>query len=58
MTKIGVDSFSIRDIINPNGPRLRRILSAIINFAKFREDRMVLFEEFSAQSVRLHLFLT
>jgi len=53
MSKIGVENFSIRDVIKPEPLRLRRDLSALINFAKFREDRMVLFEECTYQSVRL-----
>ncbi|KAG0674791.1 hypothetical protein C6P42_002065 [Pichia californica] len=36
----GVDDFSIRDISKPDNSRLRIILSALINYARFREERM------------------
>ncbi|VEU21350.1 DEKNAAC102455 [Brettanomyces naardenensis] len=36
----GVDDFSIRDVAKPDPTRVRIILSAIINFARFREERM------------------
>lgn len=45
MSKIGVENFSIRDLIRPEAPQVRRILSAIINFAKFREERMSVYEQ-------------
>ncbi len=31
---------AIQDLWKPEGPRLRRILSGIINFAKFREEKL------------------
>jgi kinetochore protein Nuf2 len=36
----GIDDFSIRDISKPDSPRLKIILSALINYARFREERM------------------
>ncbi|QPG72778.1 hypothetical protein FOA43_000079 [Brettanomyces nanus] len=36
----GVNDFSIRDVSKPDPTRVRIILSAIINFARFREERM------------------
>lgn len=36
----GVDDFSIRDISKPESSRLKIILSALINYARFREERM------------------
>ncbi|TID31378.1 hypothetical protein CANINC_000007 [Pichia inconspicua] len=36
----GVDDFSIRDILKPDATRLQIILSALINYARFREERM------------------
>lgn len=36
----GVEDFSIRDVIKPELERLRIILSALINYARFREERM------------------
>ncbi|KAJ1562434.1 hypothetical protein HK096_009889 [Nowakowskiella sp. JEL0078] len=40
----GVEDFSLRDLIRPEPGRLRRILSSVINFAKFREERVILVE--------------
>jgi hypothetical protein len=34
-----------QDVFKPEPPRLRRHLSAIINFAKFREERAVAYQE-------------
>lgn len=50
MIEVGVEDFSLRDLIRPEGPRLRVILSAVINFAKFREEQLAVFEEFSRKS--------
>lgn len=36
----GVDDFSIRDVSKPDSSRLRIILSALVNYARFREQRM------------------
>jgi kinetochore protein Nuf2 len=36
----GIDDFSIRDVSKPEAARLRMILSALINYARFREERM------------------
>lgn len=47
MVEIGIEDFSLRDLIRPEAPRLRLILSAVINFAKFREEQLSVFEEFS-----------
>jgi len=45
MTICGIPDFGIRDITNPNNKRLRRQLSGIINFAKFREERLQMYGE-------------
>lgn len=37
----------------PEGPRTKRILSALINFAKFREERLGTYQEFTAQTDQL-----
>ncbi|CAD7963713.1 unnamed protein product [Amoebophrya sp. A120] len=34
----GIGDFSLNDIVKPEGKRLRRNLSALINFCRFRED--------------------
>ncbi|GMM31866.1 kinetochore-associated Ndc80 complex subunit [Martiniozyma asiatica (nom. inval.)] len=37
----GIPDFSLRDIVKPESQRLRIILSAIVNYARFREERML-----------------
>ena len=46
MNEVGINDFSLRDLIKPESVRLRLILSAVINFAKFREEQLTVFEEF------------
>lgn len=53
MIEVGVEDFSLRDLIRPEGPRLRLILSAVINFAKFREEQLAVFEDFSRKSEQI-----
>jgi len=53
MLEVGVEDFSLRDLIRPEGPRLRLILSAVINFAKFREEQLIVFEDFSRKSEQI-----
>ncbi|KAF9928180.1 kinetochore-associated Ndc80 complex subunit nuf2 [Linnemannia zychae] len=43
MHEVGVNDFSSRDVTKPEADRVRRVLSAVINFAKFREDRQPAF---------------
>lgn len=45
-----MDDFCLRDIIKPEPPRLRKILSGVINFAKFREEKFQLFEHLAKRS--------
>lgn len=40
MRACGIQDFSIQDIIRPEPKRIRKILSGLINFAKFREMQM------------------
>ncbi|KAF3987747.1 hypothetical protein FT663_02706 [Candidozyma haemuli var. vulneris] len=40
LDKCGVHDFNIMDLKKPESQRIRRILSAVINFARFREERM------------------
>lgn len=40
LEKCGVHDFNIMDLRKPEAQRIRRILSAVINFARFREERM------------------
>jgi len=48
MTTCGIPDFGIKDIVQPNSKRLRRQLSGIINFAKFREERLQMYGELNA----------
>lgn len=43
MYTCGVNDFTRSDIAHPQPKRLRKQLSALINFAKFREERMELY---------------
>ena len=46
MSASGLQDFSlVKDLYKPEATRLRRNLSAIINFAKFREEKLSLFTE-------------
>ncbi|KAG7399989.1 kinetochore-associated Ndc80 complex subunit nuf2 [Phytophthora boehmeriae] len=49
----GVDDFGLRDVLHPTPKRVRRQLSALINFAKFREERMAVFSEITNQTDEL-----
>lgn len=42
-----IQDFTIKDFLSPVASRLRRQLSGIINFAKFREERLLLLAELS-----------
>ncbi|KAG0360846.1 Nuf2 family-domain-containing protein [Gamsiella multidivaricata] len=43
MRDVGITDFTSRDLTRPEAERVRRILSAVINFAKFKEDRQGVF---------------
>jgi hypothetical protein len=45
----GVHDFSIKDLLTPDPKRVKRHLSAIVNFAKFREERLVIYAELSGK---------
>ncbi|RHY08892.1 hypothetical protein DYB25_009319 [Aphanomyces astaci] len=47
----GVDDFTWRDIQKPTLKRLRYLLSAIINFSKFKEERKVHFDQYLKTTV-------
>lgn len=46
-----MDDFTLRDMIKPEASRLKIILSAIVNFAKFRDEKLAVFDEHSAKTV-------
>jgi kinetochore protein Nuf2 len=47
MEVCGISDFTIKDLMAPTAKRLRKQLSGIINFAKFRDDVMVMRNELS-----------
>lgn len=46
MRASGVYDFELRDISAPQYVRIRKLFSAVINFAKFREEKVATFEQF------------
>jgi len=50
MHACGVYDISVWDFVRPTSERFKRNLSAIINFAKFREERMITYAEMAAAS--------
>lgn len=44
MKAAGIMDFSLRDVFKPESQRVRRYLSAIINFAKFREEKLATYD--------------
>jgi len=56
--KIGITSFSYRDLYAPSYKRTRRVLSGIINFLKFSEEQMATYQEASIEIVRCPGFLS
>ena len=53
MAAVGVADFAMRDVYKPEVKRSIRNLSAIINFAKFREERMEKYQDLSQESEQL-----
>jgi hypothetical protein len=53
METAGIQDFTIRDLFEPQFPRTKRFLSAIINFAKFREDKLTRFNELAGPTSEL-----
>lgn len=45
----GVRDFSLKDLYKPEAPRLRRHLSAILNFAMFREEKLAAYTALQEQ---------
>ncbi|KAJ2730261.1 kinetochore-associated Ndc80 complex subunit nuf2 [Coemansia sp. D1744] len=50
LLQVGIDDFSLRDMLKPEPARVRRILSGVCNFAMFRDDRMPTLEKYTAQA--------
>jgi kinetochore protein Nuf2 len=51
MSSVACQDFSIRDLIKPEAQRVKTILSAVINFAKFREEQLPVFDKHVERSV-------
>ena len=49
METCGIVDYSINDLTAPTAKRLRKQLSGVINFAKFREERLQLLAELTLQ---------
>lgn len=50
LTTCGISDFSLQDLIKPEYKRVRRNISAVINFAKFREERLNKYVEFRQET--------
>ncbi|KAJ2830271.1 kinetochore-associated Ndc80 complex subunit nuf2 [Coemansia erecta] len=50
LQQVGIDDFSLRDMLKPEPTRVRRILSGVCNFAMFRDDRMPMLEKYTMQA--------
>ena len=50
MTTAGISDFTLHDINKPEYKRLRRNISAVINFAKFREERLTHYVEYTGET--------
>ncbi|KAJ3306519.1 kinetochore-associated Ndc80 complex subunit nuf2, partial [Blyttiomyces sp. JEL0837] len=50
VSELGITDFCIRDLIKPEPGRIRRIFSAIINFVKFREDKLNVYTELALET--------
>ena len=53
MKKIGIEDYDMRDLVRADSNRVRLILSAIINFAKFREEHLGILDELSGKAESL-----
>jgi kinetochore protein Nuf2 len=53
MRRCGVPDFTLRDLTKPEYTRTRRNLSAVINFAKFREEKVAEYEDTQGESVEM-----
>jgi len=51
MLEVGFADFSFKDMTKPTQDRIIKILSSLVNYAKFREQRLATFEQFSAAGV-------
>lgn len=52
MRVVGYETYGLRDLMNPTNPRTIRALSAIINFAKYREEKREAYAALAEEGVR------
>ncbi len=57
MEVCGIHSFTVRDLVSPDPKRTRRFLSGIINFLKFREEKLGLLAELTGTREGLNAHL-
>mmetsp|Transcript_42730 Transcript_42730/g.106345 ORF Transcript_42730/g.106345 Transcript_42730/m.106345 type:complete len:450 (+) Transcript_42730:39-1388(+) len=50
LTTCGISDFTLQDLIKPEHKRLRRNMSAVLNFCKFREDQLTKYMEFRQET--------
>eukprot|EP00966_Prymnesium_polylepis_P246852 5708756-Prymnesium_polylepis.1 len=50
LSTCGISDFTLTDLTKPEYKRLRRNISAVINFAKFREERLTRYVEFTQET--------
>lgn len=53
MIKVGLYDISLPQLVTPDSVSTKRILSALINYAKFREERLVIYQELCARTEEL-----
>lgn len=53
LTTCGINDFTLDDLTKPDYKRFRRNISAVINFAKFREERATHYMQFSGRTDEL-----
>ena len=51
MADIGIPDFSLMDWLKPEPRRLTILLSGVINFARFRDVNLAVFDELTQRSV-------
>lgn len=52
MNTVQVPDFSMKDVYKPTPERTILCLSAVINFVKFREEKLLQYSQCAAESVR------
>ena len=53
MLACGIPDFSLKDIFTPTRERLLKMFSGIINFAKYREEKISVFKSYLENTVRV-----